>query len=133
MSKEESKKVEVYIPKRGLALPDKKTVNTVKDVAGKNPVLKNLRDHPEFDGQNIIITSVRQAVGDMGAYVLCTSIVYPDSVDPYKLSAEELEDYGCIISTGSENFVDRVLTAVSSDSLPMIGRLRRASRAWLLD
>lgn len=133
MATKESKDVTVYIPKRGLALPDPKTIKTAREVAGKNPPLKNLKDHPEFDGQKIIITGVRQAVGDMGTYVLCTALVYPESVDPYKLTAAQVEDYGCIISTGSENFVDRVLTAVSSDSLPMAGTLRRGGRAWFLD
>lgn len=132
-TKDENKKNEIYIPKRGLALPDPKTIKTTREVAGKNPVLKNLKDHPEMDGQNVIVTSVRPAVGDMGQYILCGAFVYPDSVDIHKLTPDQVQDYACILSTSSENFMDRVLTAVSSDSLPMIGKLRRGGRAWFLD
>jgi hypothetical protein len=124
----------IYVPARTITkLPPRKEIKSAREVAGKNPTLVNLKDHPEFDGQNIVIFSGTVAQGDQSNYVLCVSMIYPDSVDPWMMTDEQREDYTYIVSTGSANVMDRVQTAIASGTLPFSGKLRRGGRAWFID
>lgn len=109
-----------------LSLPDPTRARKLSNVAGELPPVYNLRDHPEFDGQDILIVGVRLSQGgEFGDYV--------------KIACYPLEDgkptRPVVIMTGSANVVDRAMTIaeeVSSDN-PIIGKLRSAGRAWLLE
>lgn len=133
MATEKNTAPSIYIPRKGITLPKKDQINSAAKVAGKNPPLKNLKDHPEMDGMNVIIGDVTLCQGDQSNYVMCPAFVFPDSVDPWKLKEEELQDYACTISTGSANFMDRVLIAADQKAFPLAGKLRRGGRAWFLD
>ena len=131
---DQSKTHAVYVPVRSITkMPPRNTVKTARDIAGKNPPLNNLKDHPEFDGLNCMIFAGVVAQGDQSNYVLCPAIIYADSVDPWSLTDEEREDMTVILSTGSANFMDRVQTAIATNGFPFVGKLRRAGRAWFLD
>jgi len=113
-------------PSAVITIPDPSQVNTARAVAGRNPPAKNLRDHKEFNGQMCIVLGARIANGDTGEYVLATALVYPEGEKP-------TEDHAIILMTGSSNILDRVVTALQTDALPMIGKLRNEGRAWFLD
>lgn len=113
-------------PSAVIVAPDPAQVNTARAVAGRNPPAKNLRDHKEFAGQMCMILGARIANGDTGEYVLATALIYPEGEQP-------TEEHAIILMTGSSNILDRVVTAMQTDALPMVGKLRNEGRAWFLD
>lgn len=121
---------EIITVKSRLQLPAKDQIKNVKDVAGKNPEMFNLRDHLEFDGCNCLIFSARIAKGDYGDYAITTAAVYPANVE---LTEENKDQYIILLSSGSENFMERVIVAMQADAFPMLGALRNAGQAWFLD
>ena len=119
--------IEYREPVTALAVPDMKTVSTVRDVAGKNPAGINLRDHPEYNGQNFICVKARIASGESGEFIIATGFVYPDGAEP------TVEDHAVTLITGSENVYSRIVAAMEQNAFPVIGRLRKGGRAWFLD
>lgn len=111
-------------------LPAKGTIKRVSEVAGKNPEMVNLRDHPEFDGRDCMIFSARIAAGDYGDYAITTAAVYPADVE---LTEENKDQYIILLSSGSENFLERVIATMQADAFPILGTLRNAGKAWFLD
>lgn len=114
-------------PVTALAVPDMKTVSPVKAIAGKNPAGVNLRDHPEFAGQNFICVRARIASGENGEYIIATGFVFPDGVTP------TVEDHAVTLISGSENVYNRVVAALEQNAFPVSGKLRKGGRAWFYD
>lgn len=119
--------IEYREPVTALEVPDMKTVTAVQDVAGKNPPGVNLRDHPEYHGQNFICTKARIASGESGEYIIATGFVFPDGIKP------TAENHAVTLITGSDNVYSRIVAAMEKNAFPIMGKLRRASRAWFLD
>lgn len=105
--------------------PDPRSVTPIKSIAGHNPAAMNLRDHPELDGMKIIVESARMADGETKPYVILKAWVYVGDAPE--------ADNACVVVTGSENIVERMLLAISNDALPVSGTLRKSGRAWFLD
>lgn len=119
--------IEYREPVTRLTVPDMKAVSSVKAVAGKNPEGVNLRDHPEYNGQNFLCTKARIATGESGEYIIATGFVYPDGVDP------NVEDHARTIITGSDNVYSRIVAAMEQNAFPVLGKLRKGGRAWFYD
>ncbi len=111
-----------------LAIPDMKTVNTVQQVAGKNPPGVNLKDHPEYDGLNFIVIRARIATGSEGnSFIIATGFIHPANVTP------TIEDHAVTLITGAGNVFERIVYAMEQNAFPIAGTLRRGGRAWFLD
>lgn len=109
-------------------------IPTASEVAGENPPFMNLKDHPELNGQGIIIINadIRNGVlpdGKITEYAICQAFVFPDGV---KLTNENKKDYACMISSGSDNFMQRIKSALTV-GFPFRGTLRNVGRAWFID
>ena len=62
--------------------PDMRTVSTIDKVAGKNPPLYNLKDHPEFSGMNVVFMDMKINRGDTGEYMIAPAYVFADGKSP---------------------------------------------------
>lgn len=111
-----------------LAVPDMQTVNTVQQVAGKNPLGVNLKDHPEFDGQKFMCVRARITSSAEGnQFIIATGFVFPEGVKP------TVEDHAVTLITGAGNVFERVVIAMEQNAFPIVGKFRRGGRAWFLD
>jgi hypothetical protein len=119
--------IEYREPVTALAVPNLKNVSSVKAVAGKNPAGLNLRDHPEFNGQNFLCTKARIATGESGEFIIATGFVFPDGVEP------NVEDHAVSIITGSDNVYSRIVAVMEQNAFPVNGKLRKGGRAWFYD
>jgi len=122
--------------RKAFAIPDPKTITPIDQVAGKNPAAVNLRDHPEFNGMEVIVMDARFSDstlgGKKGTYLVAACYVVAPGATPK-------EDNFTIIMTGSENVQGRIADAllIAEESggtpFPLKGTLRNAGRAWFLD
>lgn len=113
-----------------IAKVDRKTVSRINDVAGKNPLAFNLRDHPEFSGMDIYVmdATFKQGTldGNQTTYVLATVRICAPGADPNEVEPG-------IMMTGSSNVFDRIVAAMQANALPVVGTLRKSGRAWFID
>jgi hypothetical protein len=128
-------------PRSGLAIriktaedmaipPDPKSVSPIDKVAGKNPPVANLRDHPEWAGMDLYITDVRFGEGEVNGkhsdYFIAVAFVCAPGKKPAK------ENF-VLLRTGADNVYQRIAEAYVKNALPVKGTLRRGGRAWFLD
>lgn len=114
------------VPGRAIQKPRLAGALTVSQVAGENPTVFNLRDHPEFDGQKIAIVNFKESAGEFGPFVI---------LDVWTVDGQNEADKHIIIMTGSENVYARVLSCQDSikSGAPVIGTLRNSGDAWFID
>ena len=110
-----------------------KTVKNVAEICGDNIHAVSLRDHPEFNGLDLVVTPAVEwgegiIDGNKTAFVKAGCFLVQHG-------AKEVRPADAILLiTGSENIYDRIASASQlPDGLPMRGTLRRAGRAWFLD
>lgn len=118
------------IPARFLP-PAKEAITKIARVAGKNIEKLNLRDHPELNGHNIIISEARVNAEGSAEYgnrpfVVMVAWVFQQGREP------EPDDVRMVV-TGSDNIYFRVLDAINAKALPISGVLRKSGRAWFID
>lgn len=109
------------------ALPKLGAVTSLADVAGENIKAHNLRDHPEYDGQILVIADVKFNSGETGPYAVFNAYRLPPG------SKTVTEENHVIIMTGSENVVERLARVLAANGFPVKAQLRKAGRAWFLD
>ncbi len=113
-----------------LTIPDMSTVTEISAVAGANPEMVNLRDHPELAGMRFLIQRARFTNGMIDGrttdFVILEGFIFPPGQQP-------TEDNRVLVSTGADNIYQRVAAAFAADALPIIGTLRYAGRARFLD
>lgn len=118
-------------PSDVLAIPDMSTVTAIEDVAGKNPEMINLRDHPELAGMKFLVMRARFTNGMIDGrqtdFVILEGFIYPPG------QAAPTEDNRVLVSTGADNIYQRVAQAFAHNALPVLGTLRYAGRARFLD
>lgn len=105
--------------------PAMATITPVNKVLGDQPPAWNLRDHPELDGMQFIITKFKVSKGDQGDYLIMDGYRLPAGID------EPRPEDRLIVITGSSNVLERVLPTV--DQLPVMGKFRKSGRAWFFD
>ncbi len=113
---------------------DVNSVKSVEQVAGKNLPYISLKDNAELDGMNICIIGAtikesrdKSYKSDWYAEILC--MIYPDGVKPTR------DEHGRVLATGAGNVFQRVEVLLSKpeNPFPVVGKLRRAGDAWILD
>lgn len=109
---------------------DMKHVNNINQVAGKNPLSVNLRDHPEFSGMDLYVQEVtfHEGTGDgkKTLFLVATGRICAPGGDPNKVEP-------VVLITGASNVFDRVAVAAAAGAFPIKGTLRKSGRAWFLD
>lgn len=116
-------------------VPAEDEITEVETLSGKNPKLENFRDHPEWNGFNIIIlgaelkpgTIADPITGEIKDYYIMAALVYPEGAKP------DPEQHGHLLGTGSGNIMARVSDAVTEKAFPVRGKLRKSGRAWFID
>lgn len=115
---------------------DPRTARKVEDLAGKLPPWMNLKDHPDLDGVSIAIIGVQfmprnpdfadKNSGEIRDYVRLACFI---------LDGEGKAVSPAVIYTGAEQVVSRVMTVAPEikPETPVVGTLRAAGRAWLLE
>jgi hypothetical protein len=98
----------------------------IKTLLGERPPVKNLRDHPEFNGKKVVICNVDFHSGEFGDFVIAGVIPLDENDKP---------DFPVIIMTGSEDIMGRLmaLEATIKAGNAVTGTLRQAGRAWFID
>jgi hypothetical protein len=110
--------------------PDLGSVSAISKIAGKNPPVANLRDHPEWNGMDCYITEVHFGEGEVNGrhsdYFVASAFICPPGGKPSK-------DNFVLLRTGAGNMYERVSAAFVMNALPIKGTLRKGGRAWFLD
>lgn len=122
--------------RRELNPPKLKQVTAIKEVAGENPLAINLKDHPELNGQHIIIVETKWKPSTLGGhlntFVLFGAYVCAPGEEPKK------EQYQ-LFMTGAENvqgrLADAEMQAGEGSPYPLSATLRcsKGGQAWFLD
>lgn len=106
-------------------IPSPDQITPMATVAGRNPRGMNLKDHPELDGLNLIMTAARFVEGENNTYVVMQGWAF--------VGESPTDDERCVIVTGSENIVERMAVVVAANAFPVSGKLRKSGRAWFID
>ena len=112
---------------------DLKHVNNIAEICGDNIHAVSLRDHPEFNGMDLVVTPAVEWGGGMidgnkTAFVKAGCFLLNPG------AKEARKENAILLITGSENIYDRIAAASQVEGgLPMRGTLRKAGRAWFLD
>jgi hypothetical protein len=109
-----------------------KGIKNISEVSGDNVHAVSLRDHPEFQGMDLIVTSdvhwgEGMIDGNKTAFVKAGCFLIPHGAKEVK------KEDAVLLITGSENIYDRIADAQQAGELPVRGTLRKAGRAWFLD
>jgi hypothetical protein len=128
--------IDVRGTRRTITPPNIKQVTPINQVAGKNPIAINLKDHPELSGQHVIIveTSWKPSTlgGHLKTFVLFGAYVCPPDTQP-------TEDQYQLFMTGAENvqarLADAEMQAGEGSPYPLSATLRcsKGGQAWFLD
>ena len=114
-----------------VAIPDMSTVTEVSDALGNNPVMVNLRDHPEFAGMKLVVgraTFTNGLIdGRVTDFVIIEGFIMPPS------QKQPTDENRILLSTGAGNVYTRCAQAFTANLFPFAGLLRHAGRAWFLD
>jgi hypothetical protein len=102
------------------------TTTPMKSLLGERPPVKNLRDHPEFNGKKIAICNVSFHNGEFGDFVIAGVIPFDEN---------DKQEYPVIIMTGSEDIFGRLMALEGeiNSGHTVTGTLRQAGRAWFID
>jgi hypothetical protein len=111
---------------------DLKKIKKVEEICGNNIHAVSLRDHPEFNGMDLIVTPAIEwgegmVDGNKTAFVKAGCFLIKPG------AKEARPEDAILLITGSENVYDRIAEAQQAGGLPMRGSLRKAGRAWFLD
>ena len=110
--------------------PDMQAVSKISQVAGANPPVANLRDHPEWAGMDCYITEVHFGEGEQNGkqsdYFVATAFICAPGQKPKP-------DNFVLLRTGAGNIYNRIAEAFVKNALPIKGTLRKGGRAWFLD
>lgn len=128
------KSVTIAPPMSELRPPDEKLIRDISKVAGANPAVLNLRDHPEFAGCALITTNDPNAIaftdsdqdGKRSSYLIVTCWIVAPGQKPEPGKA-------VLLRTGASNVYNRIAEAWIKGQLPVKGTLRKGGRAWFLD
>ena len=107
--------------------PTVDNAKTFQDVLGPRPEYVNLKDNPSFNGTRIAICNVKFSSGEYGDFCFLGSLILEGDTDkPIK---------AVVIITGAVDVFARVamVSNIINQGTPMIGTLRQAGRAWVLD
>jgi hypothetical protein len=117
---------EMSVTKPEPKMPALQNHRRVSELAGVQVPHINLKDSPELDGQEIAIVFVAIAAGEFGEYC---------KIGAFLVDNGEARPNPVVIMTGAENVLNRALAVQDYASMetPVLGVLKRAGDAWLLD
>lgn len=125
----------IIVRQKMFKVPSEDQITEVESLSGKNPLLENIKNNPNWSGQKIIIldaqfhkgTQANPETGEISDYYICPALVYPDGVQP------NAEEHGHLLSIGASNIFARISDAVTERAFPIRGTLRKSGRAWFID
>ena len=126
--------ITVKAPIEKVRPPDPKSLSLIGQIAGPNPNVVNLRDHPEYAGMDLVTTDDASSItfgegeqnGRKSSYLMMVCWITPPGQKPEQGKA-------IVLRTGAGNVYDRVAEAWVKGAFPIKGTLRKGGRAWFLD